>query len=52
MNIFTKFDLPTKFESCAMGTSLHIYEKSQNHTSMTIFTNCVYALNKNTHEEF
>ena len=30
---------------------LTLYYKSQNHTRVTVFINCVYALNKNTHAE-
>ena len=52
MNIGTKFYLPTMFQSWAMDPSLRIlkvYYKSQHHSSVAIFIDCVYALNKNTH---
>ena len=49
MNIFTKFYLPTTFESSAMDPSLHILKCALQvikHSSMTTLVFCVFAFNK------
>ena len=57
MKLYSKFRLPTMFQSCTVGPSLHMLIKmctgqSQNHSSMTIFIYCSCALNKNKNFNF
>ena len=40
------------FQSRAVDPALNVYYKSQNHTILTIFTDYVYALNRNKPAEF
>ena len=60
MNIFTKLCLPIMPTKATCMDSLlhilkgvlHVTQARQNHSSMTIFINCVYALNENKHTKF